>query len=326
MTVRHRIPAASHLWLCLISILVFGTVLPALAAAPAQGIDAAHRMFQWRPFLAPFHAVVLHFPIGFITVAFILEIYRLRRPSEELRHVTMLVIWLSFVTGIVSATFGILRGGTGGYESHALELHRIFGLGVPLFILATLAAQNIAYRNEAVRGWTYGYRSLLTGTLAMIVVAGHLGGNLTHGSNYLVENAPEFVRDLIEEELAPASTALAGLNENQRYYAEKVQPILAAKCYSCHGLQKQKGGYRLDQPEIALKGGNSGKIAIKPGDPVESHLVRLILLPPEHDDVMPPAGKEALTQEETITIIDWIRKGAAFSGSSASVPIVSKGG
>src|SRR6266508_3792831 len=108
MTVRHRILAASHLRLCLISFLVFGTVLSALAAAPAQGIGAAHRMFQWRPFLAPFHAVVLHFPIGFITVAFILEIYRLRRPSEELRHVTMLVIWLSLVTGVVSATFGIL--------------------------------------------------------------------------------------------------------------------------------------------------------------------------------------------------------------------------
>jgi uncharacterized membrane protein len=298
-------------------------VLPVLGAASGQGEGSAHRIFQWRPFLAPFHAVVLHFPIGFLTVACILEGYRMKRPSQELRRATVLVIWLSFVTAIISATFGIMRAGTASYDAHALQLHRAFGLYVPAFMFATLVLQTVAYRKDVVRGWTYGYRFLLASTLAVVVMAGHLGGNLTHGSNYLVENAPEFVRELVAEDPLSTSDASVALNENERSYQEKVQPILAEKCYKCHGAQKQKGGYRLDQPELALKGGESGKTAIKPGDPVESHLVRLILLPPQHDDVMPPAGKEPLTSEEIMIILDWIRKGAAFPGASTQ-PIASK--
>ncbi len=158
------------------------------------------------------------------------------------------------------------------------------------------------------------YRGVLTGTLALVVVAGHYGGNLTHGSKYLVENAPEFVRELLENEVARLSiTNSAALNERQRHYVEKVQPLLEAKCYRCHGSDKQKGGYRLDQPELAIKAGESDHVAIKPGDPMGSNLARLILLPAEHDDVMPPAGKQGLTLEEIMTLLDWIRNGAVFA-------------
>lgn len=291
-------------------------LLSVCAAAPAASgavVSAAHNIFQWRPFLAPFHSVVLHFPIGFLMMAGILEFYRVFRPSDELRRVTGFVVWLSLVAGITSATLGLMRAGGGGYESRAVELHRAFGLAVPVFTALTLALQRLAYRNEAVRGWTHAYRATLACALGLLVVAGHLGGNLTHGSKYLTANAPEFVRDLLED--APVELALPDgrpLDAPQRYYTEKVQPLLEAKCYKCHGPDKQKGGYRLDHPETALNGGNSGKPAIKPGDPIGSHLVQLILLPPDHDDVMPPQGKEPLTLEEIAILLDWIRKGAAF--------------
>jgi len=305
-------------WLCLC---VLGAVLPLLAASPGADLAETHRIFRWRPFLAPFHAVVLHFPIGFLTVAFILEIDRMRRPQDDTRRVIVLVVWLSLLTGIISATLGLLRAGTGDYDPHAVELHRAFGLAIPIFTIVTLVLQRSAYRHESMPGWTYAYRGLLTLTLTLIVVAGHSGGNLTHGSKYLVENAPEFVRELIED--APVAPEVAGdgaRNERERLYTDKVRPIFASKCYSCHGEEKQKSGYRLDQPALSLKGGKSGNIAIKPFDPVESYLVRLILLPPQHDDVMPPEGKEPLTLEEIMTIVDWIRNGAVFPGAAVAVP------
>lgn len=37
-----------------------------------------------------------------------------------------------------------------------------------------------------------------------------------------------------------------------------------------------------------------------------------MLLPPQHDDVMPPDGKAQLTLEDIMTLIDWIRNGAVF--------------
>ena len=69
---------------------------------------------------------------------------------------------------------------------------------------------------------------------------------------------------------------------------------------------------RLHSPEPALKDGESGNPGIRPGDPIESPVVRLILFPPNHDDVMPPEGKQLLTSEEIMTVIEWIRSGAVF--------------
>ncbi|MEO6786717.1 MAG: c-type cytochrome domain-containing protein, partial [Chthoniobacteraceae bacterium] len=224
------------------------------------------------------------------------------------------------LSGIVSAMLGILRATGGGYETRAVDSHRWTGIAVVVTTLLTFVVQRFAYRDETRRALTVAYRSLLTATLTLLVIAGHIGGNLTHGAKYLTENAPAFVRDFFEEkspETADATPA-GKLDEKQRFFAERVQPILEAKCIRCHGLEKQKGDYRLDEPVVALKGGESGKAAIKPGDPLGSELVRLILLPPDDDDVMPPKGKEPITGEEVLTIIRWIQKGAPFPAAATS--------
>jgi mono/diheme cytochrome c family protein len=49
------------------------------------------------------------------------------------------------------------------------------------------------------------------------------------------------------------------------HYARDIQPIFAARCYSCHGPTLQSGGLRLDRRAGALKGGDSGVPAILPG-------------------------------------------------------------
>ncbi len=41
-------------------------------------------------------------------------------------------------------------------------------------------------------------------------------------------------------------------------FTDAVQPILMAKCVSCHGLEKQEGGLRLDSPAAAKAGGDRG--------------------------------------------------------------------
>ncbi|MBI3413919.1 MAG: hypothetical protein HY043_01155 [Verrucomicrobia bacterium] len=282
------------------------------ASAEAAASAARRSFFQWRPFLGPFHSLVLHYPIGFLTMAFILELYALRKPGIDLRPVTRLVIWLSLLTGLASATLGIMRAGGGGYETKAVEIHRLCGMAVPVFTLLTLIVQRVAYREPVRRGAMACYRILLLGTLGLLVAASHYGGNLTHGSKYLTQNAPEFVKTLLEP---PAHTTLfvsTNLDESQQFFVEKVRPVLEAKCVRCHGPEKQKGKFRLDQKEFALRGGESGKPAIKPGEPLASELVRLILLPRDHDEAMPPAGKEALSAEEIMNLVHWVQAGAPF--------------
>jgi len=37
-------------------------------------------------------------------------------------------------------------------------------------------------------------------------------------------------------------------------FVEDVQPLFVARCYSCHGPEKQKNGLRLDNKDDALRG------------------------------------------------------------------------
>lgn len=95
-------------------------------------------------------------------------------------------------------------------------------------------------------------------------------------------------------------------------YAKHIQPILADRCYSCHGPEKQKGELRLDSVEAIRKGGKNGPI-LTPGDPAKSTLYSLTLLPAGDDDIMPAKG-DPLTQAQTDAIRDWIKAGAVFDG------------
>src|SRR5207237_802052 len=62
---------------------------------------------------------------------------------------------------------------------------------------------------------------------------------------------------------------------DDEFFEKKVRPILVAKCASCHGPEKQKGGLRLDSRAAMLKGGDTGP-AVIPGDAEKSLLVRLV--------------------------------------------------
>jgi uncharacterized membrane protein len=280
---------------------------PAKTTAPGKG---GVQILKWRPFLAPFHNVVLHFPIGFLTAAFLLEVFRWRHPSDELRRGALMLLWFSLLSGVVAAVFGLMRAEGNSYDPALLSSHRAFGFAVLGFTLSSIILQ-ILSASKNTMPWIASYRVVLLATLALLTLAGHFGGNLTHGSRYLTENAPEFIRRLLDEN-APAAASVQAMEARAEFYKNKVEPIFSAKCYSCHGPEKKKGGYRLDAPEIALKGGESEEVAIKPGDPIGSHLVRLVLLPESDDDVMPPSGRTRLTPEELGNIIEWIREGAVF--------------
>lgn len=287
--------------------------------ATAFSLEAAEAgsptgVFLWRPFLAPFHSVVLHLPIGFMTIVFALELLALKRPGEELRRAIGLVLVLSVWSSVLTIALGLMRGDAGEYDHQTLTLHKIYGIAVGVMtVLAWLFHKALSHGGKGAAMWCY--RTILLANLVMLVVAGHLGGNLTHGSDYLVKNAPEFVKEMMDE--TGAATRAKPIAGGEDLFTRTIKPIFDAKCYSCHGPEKKKGAYRLDDPDIAIKGGDSGETAITPGDPMKSNLVRLILLPEDDDSVMPPSGKGTLNSEETMAIIRWIRDGAKFPGAEA---------
>lgn len=92
-------------------------------------------------------------------------------------------------------------------------------------------------------------------------------------------------------------------------FEKDIKPIFEKSCVKCHGAEKQKGKYRLDTLEAAIKGGENGEAVIQ-GDGAKSPLVQSIArLDP--DAAMPPDGKgDPLTAAQIGLVRAWIDQGA----------------
>src|SRR5262249_54161471 len=92
-------------------------------------------------------------------------------------------------------------------------------------------------------------------------------------------------------------------------YLRDVKPILAARCYACHGAFEPRWGLRLDTAALIRKGGDAGP-AVEPGKSSDSLLVERITgnngvrrMPPESEG-------EPLKEQEIARIKAWIDQGA----------------
>ena len=93
-------------------------------------------------------------------------------------------------------------------------------------------------------------------------------------------------------------------------FAKDIQPIFEAKCAKCHGPEKQKGGYRLDDRQSALTGGDDHAPNIHPGKSAESPLIQFIAgLDP---DMKMPAKGDPLSAEQIGLLRAWIDQGAMW--------------
>ena len=90
-------------------------------------------------------------------------------------------------------------------------------------------------------------------------------------------------------------------------YLKDVKPVLAARCYACHGALKQEGKLRLDTAEFIRKGGKHGP-AIVIGKPADSRLLKKVTAH-SLDERMPPEG-EPLHAPQIAALREWIAAGA----------------
>ncbi len=93
-----------------------------------------------------------------------------------------------------------------------------------------------------------------------------------------------------------------------KFFEREVRPLLAERCFKCHGEQKQSGGLRLDVRANALAGGESGA-AIVPGNLDDSLLIGAVKY---ESFEMPPDGK--LAQKEIDILQKWVELGAPWPG------------
>jgi mono/diheme cytochrome c family protein len=95
--------------------------------------------------------------------------------------------------------------------------------------------------------------------------------------------------------------------EQIEFFEKNVRPVLANRCWKCHGSEKQESGLRLDAGDAVLKGGESGAVIV-PGEPDKSALIVAIRY--QGETQMPPSAK--LPENELAALVAWVQMGAPW--------------
>ena len=247
-------------------------------------------------FIGRFHPLLVHLPIGILLLAALFYWLARKEKFAALQPAIRIALFWGMISAVFSCISGYLLSGSGDYDEVLVSTHQWFGISVA-------AVSLLAY---LFYHWENGFEKWLVPVLVLlIVITGHLGGSLTHGSDYLFKGLSE--KDMAtEKELKPIADV-----QKANVYADIVQPIFENRCYTCHNKSKKKGGLRLDEPSLILKGGKDGKVIV-PGNADESDMIKRLLLPRNDEDHMPPKEKPQPKDNEIALLHWWITTGASF--------------
>ena len=113
--------------------------------------------------------------------------------------------------------------------------------------------------------------------------------------------------------MACPATARAAPPDPAAFFEKNVRPVLAERCWGCHGPEKQKGGLRLDSRAAIVTGGEQGP-AIVPGKPDESLLVTAL----RHDGQLRMPPKNKLPEAEIAALTEWVKMGAPWPAAQVA--------
>jgi len=257
----------------------------------------------WLQVFGRMHPLVLHFPIVLVLLYAALELCTTKKIKQEGWYgvIADVLLLSAAFTAAGTALMGLILSKEPGYDADTVVLHKYLG-ALTSFALFGLYSFRGKLQHEGT------FSKLFTGITAIVLLwAGHLGGNITHGNNFVL--AP------VTPDHKKPPVAL----EDAYVYNDLVQPIIEAKCLQCHNSSKSKGDLIMETKELLLKGGKDGKL----WDTSQADLgllMKRIHLPAEDKDHMPPDGKPQLTDQEVETLYAWIKTGANFDNKVIELP------
>jgi uncharacterized membrane protein/mono/diheme cytochrome c family protein len=251
-------------------------------------------------FLGHLHPVLVHLPIGILLIAIFLKWLAYLEKYQPLQPAVKITMLIGMITALLSCITGYLLSMSGDYDQDLVSWH--MWMGIAMAIVSMLLYVRIA---NAKFDLTSKLLSILL--FILIMVTGHLGGSITHGSDFLTTSM--IYSDKNTDSIK--SKPIANVQE-AFVYADVIQPLMREKCYGCHGPNRQKGGLRMDDVTKLMKGGKDG-IVIKPHNADSSELIKRLLLPREDEHHMPPKQKSQLNERQIALFYWWINQGADFN-------------
>jgi uncharacterized membrane protein/mono/diheme cytochrome c family protein len=253
-------------------------------------------------FIGHFHPVVVHLPIGILLIALLLQWLSRKEKYSSFKQVLPFILLCGTIAAAVSCASGYLLSISDDYDDNLVNWHMWMGIAV-------LSVSLLLYLRERNLLLMINKNLLSVGLLILVFVAGHLGGSLTHGSDYFTKPLENiFSNDSVSN---ATIKPIANVQEAVAYH-DVIKPILQTKCYSCHNANKQKGGLRMDDSLLLMKGGKDGKI-IETGNAAASEMIKRLLLPVDNEDHMPPKEKPQPTEQQIALLHWWIENNNDFN-------------
>ncbi|MEP6725933.1 MAG: c-type cytochrome domain-containing protein [Bacteroidota bacterium] len=250
-------------------------------------------------FFGHLHPLFVHLPIGILLLACFFQLISSREKYIHLEHAISITLFWGMISAVASCITGYILSNSGDYDEELVGRHQ--WLGISVAVVSIIYYLLYHYRSIIKYKWV-----LPVLLIFLIAVTGHLGGSLTHGSDYLTGSFKSIIGAdtvLVKKPIPDVQEAIA--------YTDIIQPLLQSKCYNCHGANKQKGKLRMDLAALLMKGGKDG-VVIEPGKADESEMIKRILLEKADEHHMPPKEKPQLSEKEIAILHWWIASGASF--------------
>jgi uncharacterized membrane protein len=251
------------------------------------------------------HPLIVHLPIGILLLNAVLVYLTRLEAYSGAKTILRWTLGIGAASAIIACLTGWFLAENGDYDETIRFRHQYLGISVA--VLATI----LFYFKKQEHLW---------GSIALAVlltIAGHYGGTLTHGENYLF--APFGIAAKENTEGGKNKKPTIQDIHKALIFKDLVQPILHEKCLSCHGTSKQKGKLKLDEMANILRGGENGA-ALVFGQSEQSLLFQRLSLDMQNKKHMPPKGKPQPTSDEIELLKWWISNGSATDKTVAETP------
>jgi len=260
-------------------------------------------------FIGRFHPLVVHLPIGFLLLAGLMQVLALtsKKSYRALTPAISFTLFWGACACVAASVMGWLLARGGGYDDETLFWHKWLGIG-----LTVLTFFGWLLKSKKIRLPKSVFYYALGTMIILITATGHLGGNLTHGSTYLLQYAPPVFQNVFGYNADENNVAMQipSTPDSVVVFEHLIMPVLQARCSSCHNETKTNGGLNVTTIEDIMFGGDYGDV-LAAGSPLESELFRRLTLPQSSKKFMPPKG-DPLTYSELKLLEWWILNGADF--------------
>lgn len=145
-------------------------------------------------FIGRFHPILLHLPVGALGLLCLVElICSTRRGERKYGDAALLTLIIGALGAVMAVLAGIMLSREGGYVGGNFTLHQTMGILGTAGVLLALVVRIVAMGKDSTE-LLNAYRALYFISFGIMGLGAHFGGNMSHGSKFLTEHAPDFLK------------------------------------------------------------------------------------------------------------------------------------